>query len=92
MIVVRGRHGDEVHCKYCAVALHHSSRVKPAPLSASLQVILQLESTLIDCFRGQPPDPFWVGPVDAEAFVGLAADLLALLSQRNYQDALTNAS
>jgi len=20
------------------------------------------------CFRGQPPDPFWVGPVDAETF------------------------
>ena len=91
MIVVRGRHGDEVPCKHCAAALHHWSRVKPAPLSASLQVTLQLESTLIDCLRGQPPDSFWVGPVDAEAFVGLAADLLAMLTQRDYQDALTLA-
>jgi hypothetical protein len=33
-------------------------------LSASLQVTLQLESTLIDCLRGQPPDSFWVGPVE----------------------------
>jgi hypothetical protein len=70
-----GRHGDEVHCKDCAVALHQWLRVKPAPLSASLQVTLQLESTLIDCLRGQPPDSLWVGPVDAEAFVSLAADL-----------------
>ena len=69
MIVARGRHGDEVHCKYCAEPLRHWSRVKPAPLSASLQVTLQLESTLIDCLRGQPPDSFWVGPVDAEAFI-----------------------
>ena len=38
------------------------------PLTASLQVTLRLESTLLGCFRGQPPDPFWVGPVDAETF------------------------
>lgn len=91
MIVARGRHGAEVHCRYCAVALHHCSRGKPAPLSASLQVTLQLESTLIECLRGQPPDSFWVGPVDAEDFVSLAADLLAMLTRRDSQDALTLA-
>ncbi len=48
-----------------------------------------IRSTLIDCLHGQPPDPFWVGQVDAEAFVGLAADLLALLTERDYQNALT---
>ena len=91
MIVARGRRGDEAHCRYCAVALHHWSRATPAPLSASLQVTLQLESTLIDCLSGQPPDSFWVGPVDAEAFVGLTSDLLTLLTQRDSQDALTLA-
>jgi hypothetical protein len=54
-------------------------------------VTLQLESTLLDCLRGQPPDSFWVGQVDAETFLGLAADLLALLTQRDYQDAFTLA-
>jgi hypothetical protein len=86
-----GRHGAEVHCRYCAVALYHWSRGKPAPLSASLQVTLQLESTLIDCLRGQPPDSFWVGPVDADDFVSLAADLLAMLTRRDSQEALTLA-
>ena len=91
MIVARGRHGAEVHCRYYAVALHHWSRGKPAPLSASLQVTLQLESTLIECLRGQPPDSFWVGPVDAEDFVSLAADLLAMSTRRDSQEALTLA-
>jgi hypothetical protein len=91
MIVAGGRHGPEVHCRYCAVALRHSSRRNPASLSAFLQVTLQLESTLIGCMRGQPPDPLWVGPVDAEDFVSLAADLLAMLTRRDAQEALTLA-
>ena len=91
MIVARGRHGAEVHCRYCAVALHHWSRRNPAPMSASLRVTLQLESTLIECLRGQPPDSFWVGPVDAGDFVSLAADLLAMLTRRDSQEALTLA-
>ena len=91
MIVARGRHGPEVHCRYCAVALHHWPRRNPAPLSASPQVTLQMESTLIECLRGQPPDSFWVGPVDAEDFVSLAADLLAMLTRRDSQEALTLA-
>ena len=52
---------------------------------------LQLESTLIGCLRGQPPDSFWVGPVDADDFVSLAADLLAMLTRRDSQEALTLA-
>lgn len=90
MMVARGRHGAKVHCN-CAAALYHWSRGKPAPLSASLQVTLQLESTLIGCLRGQPPNSFWVGPVDADDFVSLAADLLAMLARRDSQEALALA-
>ena len=61
------------------------------PLSASLQVTLRLESTLLGCLRGQPPDPFWVGPVDTDAFMGLTAELLTLLSQRDCQGVWTLA-
>jgi hypothetical protein len=61
------------------------------PLSASLQVTLRLESTLLGCLRGQLPDPFWVGPVDTDAFMGLTAELLALLSQRDCQGVWTLA-
>jgi hypothetical protein len=63
MIVARGCHGAEVHCRYCTGALHHWSRGKPAPLSASLQVRLQLESTLIECLRGQPRIRFGLAPL-----------------------------
>jgi hypothetical protein len=60
-------------------------------LIAVTEGTLRLESTLIECLRGQPPDWFWVGPVDAETFVDLAADLMALLIKRDSQDALTPA-
>ena len=35
---------------------------------------------------------FWVGPVDAEDFVSLVADLLAMLTRRDSQEALTLAA
>lgn len=85
IIVARRRHGDEVRCRYCTVAFHHWSQPDAQPLTASLQVTLRLESTLLGCFRGQSPDPFWVGPVDAETFVCLTAELLRLLTQRDRQ-------
>ena len=40
---------------------------------------------MLGCFHGQPPDPFWVGPVGAETFVCLTAELLSLLTQRDRQ-------
>ncbi len=78
---------DEVHCKYCAVAVRHWSRVKPAPLSASLQVTLQLEAAA-DRLLAWLATGFvlgWSGGIHR-----LAADPLALLTQRDYQD--VNAS
>jgi hypothetical protein len=64
---------------------------KPPVDSRGTRTLLQMESTLIECLRGQPPDSFWVGPVDAEDFVSLAADLLAMLTRRDSQEALTLA-
>ena len=85
MITVRGSR-KELCCRHCAVALHYWSGAEvPEPLSASLQVTLRLESTLLGCLRGKPPDPFWVGPVHTETFMGLSAELLALLSERDCQ-------
>ena len=85
MITVRGSR-KELCCRHCAVALHYWSGAEvPEPLSASLQVTLRLESTLLGCLRGKPLDPFWVGPVHTGAFMSLTADLLALLSQRDRQ-------
>jgi hypothetical protein len=54
-------------------------------------VTLSLESSLLGCLRGQPPDPFWVGSVSTDAFVELAAELLTLLSQRDCKEVLTLA-
>jgi hypothetical protein len=72
--------------------LHYwSGDVAPEPLSASLAVTLRLESSLLGCLRGEPPDPFWVGPLDAEAFMDLAAELLTFLSQRDRQGVWTLA-
>ncbi len=90
MIVARGRHGDEVHCKYCAVPLRHWSRVKPAPLSASLQVTLQLESTLIDCLVSHRIR-FGLVRLMRRHSLAWRPTYLALLTQRDYQDALTLA-
>src|SRR6516225_7464846 len=91
-VVVRGRRGNEICCRYCAVALHYwSGDVVPEPLSASLEVTLRLESSVLGCLRGEPPDPFWVGPLDAEAFMDLAAELLTFLSQHDRQGVWTLA-
>jgi hypothetical protein len=87
IIVALRRHGNEVRCRYCTVAFHHWSQPDAQPLTVSLQVTLRLESTLLGCFHGQPPDPFWVGPVGAETFVCLTAELLSLLTQRDRQGA-----
>jgi hypothetical protein len=88
MITVRGSR-KELCCRHCAVALHYWSGAEvPEPLSASLQVTLRLESTLLGCLRGKPLDPFWVGPVHTGAFMSLTAELL---SQRDRQGVWTVA-
>ena len=90
-MIVRSREGDEVCCRYCAVALRHWPHADSSPLSSSLQVTLRLESTLLGCLRGLPPDPFWTGEIDAETFVALIAELLTLLTQRDHEGVLTLA-
>lgn len=63
-------------CSSCDNPLRSSQFI---PVSPGLELIVQLQKTILGCIRGRPANSFWIGHTSASDFVDLIAELIHVL-------------